>query len=53
MLDDAQRVLVVAEVAAEARFEAAVEDLLADVPERRVSEVVPETDRLGEVLVEA
>src|SRR5207245_3598969 len=52
VLDDAQRMLVVAEVASEARFEAAIEDLLADVPEGRVSEVVPEADRLDEVLVE-
>ena len=53
VLDDAQRVLVVAELPAEALFQAAVEHLLADVPERRVAEVVAEADRLGEVLVQA
>ncbi len=42
-----------AEVPAEALFQAAVEHLLADVPERRVPEVVAEADRLDEVLVEA
>ena len=36
----------------EALGEAGVEDRLADVPERRVAEVVAEPDRLGEVLVE-
>ena len=51
-LDDAQRVLVVAEAAAEALASRAVEHLLADVPERRVPEVVAEPDRLREVLVE-
>ena len=52
-LDDAQRVLVVAKAPAEALAQAAVEDLLADVPERRVPEVVAQADRLDEVLVEA
>ncbi len=42
-----------AEVAPEALFQAAVERLLADVPERRVAEVVAEPDRLHEVLVQA
>ena len=51
-VDDAQRVLVVAEAAAEARAPGAVEHVLADVPERRVAEVVPEPDRLRQVLVE-
>jgi hypothetical protein len=51
-VDDAQRVLVVPEAAAEARVEAGVEDRLADVPERRVAEVVAQADRLDEVLVE-
>ena len=51
-LDDAQRVLVVAEAAAEALAAGAVEHVLADVPERRVAEVVAEPDRLREVLVE-
>ena len=52
-VDDAQRVLVVAEAAVEALAQRAVEPGLARVPERRVPEVVAETDRLGEVLVEA
>ena len=52
-VDDPQRVLVVAEAAAEALAAGSVEHLLADVPERRVAEVVAEADRLGEVLVEA
>ena len=49
---DPQRVLVVAEAAAEALGQRPVEDVLADVAERRVAEVVPEADRLDEVLVE-
>ena len=53
LLDHAQGVLVVGEVPAEALAQAAVEDLLADVPERRMAEVVPKPDRLDEVLVEA
>ena len=52
-LDDPQRLLVVAKAAAEALAQAAVDDRLADVAERRVAEVVAEPDRLGEVLVEA
>jgi hypothetical protein len=51
-LDDPQRVLVVAELAAEALAQAVVERGLADVPERRVAEVVAQADRLVEVLVE-
>ena len=51
-VDHAQGVLVVAEAAAEALAPRAVEDVLADVPERRVAEVVPQPDRLREVLVE-
>ena len=51
-VDDAQRVLVVAEAAAEARLQRLVERLLARVAERRVAEVVPEADRLGQVLVQ-
>ena len=39
-------------VAAEALAQAAVEHVLADVPERRMAEVVAEPDRLGEVLVQ-
>ena len=53
MVHDPQRVLVVAELPAEALLQARVEHRLADVPERRVAEVVTEPDRLGEVLVEA
>ena len=51
-VDDAQRLLPVVEVAAEALAQAAVEHVLADVAERRVTEVVAEPDRLGQVLVE-
>ena len=51
-LDDAQRVLVVAEPAAAALAEHLVERLLARVPERRVAEVVAEPDRLDEILVQ-
>ena len=53
VLHDPQRVLVVAEVPAEALFQAAVQHLLADVPERRVPEVVAQADRLDQVLVQA
>src|SRR5215213_9749998 len=45
--------LVVAETAPPALAQAGVEDALARVAERRVPEVVPEPDRLGQVLVEA
>ena len=45
-VDDAQRMLVVAEAAAEALARAAVQHVLADVAERRVPEVVAEPDRL-------
>ena len=51
-VDDPQRLLVVLEPRAEALAQAAVEHLLADVPERRVAEVVAEPDRLDEVLVQ-
>ena len=51
-LDDAQRLLVVAEAAPEVLGERLVERLLAGVPERRVAEVVAERDRLGQVLVQ-
>ena len=51
-VDDAQRVLVVQEPGAEPLGQAAVERLLADVPERRMAEVVAEPDRLDQVLVE-
>ena len=52
MVDDAQRVLVVAEAPAEARAQRAVERRLAGVPEGRMAEVVAEPDRLGQVLVQ-
>jgi len=42
----------VAEAAAEALAPRTVEDVLPDVPERRVAEVVPQPDRRGQVLVE-
>ena len=51
-VDHAQRVLEVAEAAAVALAQAAVENRLADVAERRVAEVVAQADRLGQVLVE-
>ena len=51
-LHDPQRVLVVAEVPPEALFQAPVEDLLADVPERWMPEVVSQADRLHQVLVQ-
>ena len=51
-LDDAQRVLVVAEAEAEALAQQLVERFLARVAEGRVAEVVAETDRLDEVLVQ-
>ena len=47
-----QRLLVVSETGAEALAQAAVERLLADVTKRRVPEIVPESDRLDEVLVQ-
>ena len=52
-VDDAKRVLVVAEAAIEALAQELVERLLARVAERRVTEVVTEPDRLDEVLVQA
>ena len=51
-IDDAQRLLPVVKGSAEALAQAAIQHVLADVTERRVSEVMPETDRLGEVLVQ-
>jgi hypothetical protein len=51
-VDDPERVLVVAEVPPEALLQSVVERLLTRVPERRVAEVVPEPDRLDEVLVQ-
>ena len=53
LLRDPQRLLVVAEAGAEPLAQALVERLLAGVPERRVAHVVPEPDRLGEILVQA
>ena len=50
-LDDAQRVLVVAEAAAVPR-QRLVQHLLADVPEGRMPEVVTQAHRLGQVLVQ-
>ncbi len=52
-VDDAQRVLVVAEAAAGALVQRAVERILAGVTERRMAEVVAQPDRLGQVLVQA
>ncbi len=52
-LDDAQRVLVVAEAAEAALAQQLVERLLAGVAERRVADVVAERDRLGQILVQA
>ena len=49
---DDERVLVMAEVPAGVRVQRLVESLLTGVPERRVSHVVAEPDRLHEVLVE-
>ena len=40
-LHDAKRMLVMAEVTPEALFQAALEHLLADVPERRMAEIAP------------
>ncbi len=51
-LDDAKRVLVVAEPGRAALAEDLVERLLAGVPERRMAEVVTDRDRLGQILVE-
>ena len=52
-LDHPQRVLVVLEAAPRADPpDAAVEGVLAGVPERRMAEVVAEPDRLGQVLVQ-
>ena len=47
-----ERMLVVPEGPPPALADAGVEHLLADVTERRVAEVVPQADRLGEVLVQ-
>ena len=51
-VDHPQRVLVVAKASPEPLSQAAVERRLADVSERRMAEIVAETDRLGQILVE-
>jgi hypothetical protein len=43
----------VAKAHPEALFQAVIQHLLADVPEGRVPEVVSETDRLDQILVQA
>src|SRR5215217_3005215 len=48
-VDDAQALLVMIEAAGDQ----IVEDALACMPERRMSKVVPERNRLGQLLVEA
>src|SRR4051794_10636889 len=53
MLYDAQRMLVVAETACTALAQQLVERVLARMPERRMTEVVTQPDRLDEILVEA
>ena len=52
LLGDPQRLLVVMEAGAEPLSQAGVEPLLAGVAERRVAHVVPEPDRLGQILVQ-
>ncbi len=52
LLGDPQRLLVVAEASSEALGERLVERLLAGMAEGRVPRVVPEPDRLDEVLVQ-
>jgi hypothetical protein len=52
-LGDAQRLLVVAKAPAEPLSERVVERFFARMAERRVARVVPEPDRLDEVLVQA
>ena len=52
LVDDAQRVPVVLKAVGTVVAQRLVERLLADVAERRVAEVVPEADRLGQILVE-
>ena len=52
-VDDAQRVLVVAEAALEALAQRAVQRRLAGMTEGRVAEIVAQADGLGQVLVEA
>jgi NhaP-type Na+/H+ or K+/H+ antiporter len=52
VVHDSQRLLVVAEAPGEPGVQDLVERLLAGVAERRMSEVVPVADRLGEVFVQ-
>ncbi len=52
-LDDAERMLVVAEPAEAALAQQLVERLLPGMPERRVADVMADGDRLREVLVQA
>ena len=49
---DLQRMLVVAKATAEVLLQRPVERVLAGVPERRMTHVVAQPDRLDEVLVE-
>src|ERR1035441_3057360 len=51
-VDDAQRVLVVAEGRSEALPQAAINTVLADVTEWWMAEIVTEADRLHQILVE-
>jgi hypothetical protein len=52
LLGDAVRLLVVSKAGAEAFAQAAVELVLAGVPERRVADVVAQPDRFGQILVQ-
>ena len=51
-LHDAEGLLVMSKPAAETLVERLVERLFTGVPERRMAKVVPERDRLGEILVQ-
>src|SRR5262249_6730519 len=51
-VDDAKGVLVVAKPSPESTVERLVERLLTSMAERRVADVVPEPDRLAEILVQ-
>ena len=53
LLGDPQRLLVVAEAEPESLAQRLVERLFARMSERRVAHVMPEPDRLGEILVQA
>ena len=50
---DPERLLVVSEAASEPLLRSLVERVLAGMPERRMPHVVPEPDRLSQILVEA